>query len=144
MLAAGVIQRERTSYISPLVCVRKKDGRIRVCLDALICEFQTRTNNEHHRFSTGFLADSSIARAYKILGFVFEGETYKTVWHYRGEPSTEFYKVSEITGGGDMLLEEDRRVAFERLKDGAARRVKVDKQVWARSLLVLFRETGFW
>ncbi|CAH2016400.1 unnamed protein product [Acanthoscelides obtectus] len=34
MLAAGVIQKERTSYISPLVCVKKRDGNIRVCLDA--------------------------------------------------------------------------------------------------------------
>ncbi|CAH1985307.1 unnamed protein product [Acanthoscelides obtectus] len=33
MLAAGVIQKERT-YISPLVCVKKRDGNIRVCLDA--------------------------------------------------------------------------------------------------------------
>nr|CAH7719626.1 unnamed protein product [Callosobruchus chinensis] len=42
-----------------------------------------------------------------------------------GNPVQNFIKFPEITGGGDMLLEEDRRVAFERLKDGAARRVKV-------------------
>lgn len=34
MLQLGVIERSRTTYINPLVCVIKKDNSIRLCLDA--------------------------------------------------------------------------------------------------------------
>ncbi|XP_074026872.1 uncharacterized protein [Leptinotarsa decemlineata] len=34
MIAWDVIQKEKTEYISPLVCVTIKDGSVRVCLDA--------------------------------------------------------------------------------------------------------------
>lgn len=34
MLDWGVIKKSQTEYVSPLVVVRKKDGSIRVCLDA--------------------------------------------------------------------------------------------------------------
>lgn len=34
MLAQGVIKREASQYASPLAVVRKKDGSVRVCLDA--------------------------------------------------------------------------------------------------------------
>nr|CAI5859400.1 unnamed protein product [Callosobruchus analis] len=47
------------------------------------------------------------------------------VWHYRSESDTEIYKFPGTPWGDDVFLEEDRRVAFERLKDEAARRVKV-------------------
>nr|CAH7738502.1 unnamed protein product [Callosobruchus chinensis] len=95
MLAAGVIQRERTSYISPLVCVRKKDGRIRVCLDArklnsiMKKDFLNPPNplELFANFKRGqIMSTIDLAQAYwqipvlpehrKYLGFVFEGETY--------------------------------------------------------------------
>ncbi|CAH1961380.1 unnamed protein product [Acanthoscelides obtectus] len=94
MLAAGVIQKERTSYISPLVCVKKRDGNIRVCLDArgLNSKIKDLVNPPNPselmaNFKQGqIMSTINLTQAYwqipvlpdhtKYLGLVFEGETY--------------------------------------------------------------------
>ncbi|CAH1964206.1 unnamed protein product [Acanthoscelides obtectus] len=92
---AGVIQKEKACYISPLVCVRKKDGRIRVCLDARGLNAKVKKDfiNPPNptvllvQFKQGQLMSTvDLTKAYwqiavfpdhtKYLGFMYEGETY--------------------------------------------------------------------
>ena len=45
LLAAGIIRRSSSKYQSPLVCVRKKDGRLRLCVDFRALNNQTVPDN---------------------------------------------------------------------------------------------------
>lgn len=46
MLAAGIIERSDSQYCNPLRIVEKKDGRIRVCLDARFINNAIESDNE--------------------------------------------------------------------------------------------------
>ncbi|KAG5870692.1 hypothetical protein JTB14_003890 [Gonioctena quinquepunctata] len=95
MLSWEIIKKEKTEYISPLVCVTKKDKTIRVCLDARMLNRRLKkdsvnppnTNDLLLTFKKGqFLSTVDLTAAYwqlpirsdhtKYIGFVYEGETY--------------------------------------------------------------------
>lgn len=99
MLAWGIIQKEKTEYISPLVCVTKKDKSFRVCLDARALNRKMKedflnppnTNDLLWSFKKGqVLSTIDLTAAYwqisikkdhtKYLGFIYEGDTYTFIY----------------------------------------------------------------
>ncbi|KAG5886588.1 hypothetical protein JTB14_011300 [Gonioctena quinquepunctata] len=95
MLSWEIIKKEKTEFISPLVCVTRKDKTIRVCLDARMLNRKLKkdfvnppnTNDLLLTFKKGqFLSTIDLTAAYwqipirsdhtKYIGIVYEGETY--------------------------------------------------------------------
>lgn len=95
MLSWGIIKKEKTEYVSPLVTVKKKDGSVRVCLDArklnskMKPDYVSPPNAEELLFDLKpdmVFSTIDLTASYwqipinpkhqKYVGFIYEGETY--------------------------------------------------------------------
>nr|CAH7750004.1 unnamed protein product [Callosobruchus chinensis] len=95
MIDWGVVRKEKTNYISPLVVVRKKDSSARICLDARAInkkmkkDFVGPPNSSEmlFNFKKGMLFSTlDLTASYwqipiadsdaKYIGFIYEGESY--------------------------------------------------------------------
>lgn len=95
MLQLGIIKREASAYSSPLTVVKKKDGSVRVCLDARLlndrmvsdCEGPPPVEELLHRFqNVRFMTTLDLTSSYwqiplepdstKFTAFLYDGRSY--------------------------------------------------------------------
>lgn len=95
MLKWGVIERSSSPYASPIICVKKSDGSVRLCLDArrinqmiiptrdasppldeLLARFHGRQYFSNLDFSSGYWQIPLHPSVRKFVSFVYDGRTY--------------------------------------------------------------------
>lgn len=97
MISEGIIERSVTAYLNPIVVVKKKDGKVRICLDArrinevtvpeneapqnideILWKFNKTKNFSALDFSSSYWQISIHPDDRKFTGFLYNGLTY--VW----------------------------------------------------------------
>lgn len=95
MIEWGVIERSSSPYFSPIICVKKSDGSIRLCLDArrinqiiipardlsppldeLLARFHRKNVFSSLDFSSGYWQILLHPSVWKYVSFVYDGRTY--------------------------------------------------------------------
>lgn len=124
MLNWGIISKEKTCYISPLVTVKKKDGTIRICLDARTLnkrmekDFISPPNPNELllNFKSGMVVSTiDLTSAYwqigikpehtKYIGFIYENESYT----FRRLPFGLSTSMASLIRCLNSVLQEDSR-----------------------------------
>lgn len=95
MLLWDIIEKRQTEYVSPLVTVKKKDGTVRICLDARALNIKMKPDfvnppnmdELYYNFRKGMIFSTiDLTASYwqikinplhrKYIGFIYEGESY--------------------------------------------------------------------